>query len=51
LNVIKDLGGTLTSTNDSNTVRSILLAEDLRGVVGELRRVQNTRVLDGEALG
>ncbi|KAI6759627.1 hypothetical protein HG530_010307 [Fusarium avenaceum] len=51
LNVVEDLGGALASANDSNAVRSILLAEDLRGVVGELRRVQNTRVLDGEALG
>ena len=51
LDIVKDLGGTLTGTDDSNSVRSVLLGEDLGGVAGELGRVQNARVLCGKALG
>lgn len=51
LDVVEDLGSRLAGTNDSDTIRRILLVQDLRSHVGELRGVKDTRVLGREALG
>lgn len=36
LDVVEDLGSTLTSTDDGNSIRGILVGENSRDVVGEL---------------
>lgn len=37
LDVVEDLGSTLASADDSNSIRGILVGENSRDIVGELR--------------
>lgn len=51
LNIVEDFGGTLTRAHNDNPARSSRLGDDAVDMSGILRRVDDARVLQREALG